>query len=83
MNPDVDPQTHRYTTTGKKETKFGVDMERARRVFKEFGRDRHVQLTAIHIHIGSPVNKIEPYVASTTKALGPSFSTRIVSAASQ
>lgn len=69
VNPDVDPQTHRYTTTGKKETKFGVDVERARRVFNEFGRDRHVALTAIHIHIGSPVNKVEPYVASTTKAV--------------
>jgi diaminopimelate decarboxylase len=69
VNPDVDPHTHRYTTTGKKETKFGVDVERARRVFAEFGRSDHVNLTAIHIHIGSPVNTIEPYVASTTKAI--------------
>jgi len=32
VNPDVDPKTHIYTTTGKKETKFGVDLERAERV---------------------------------------------------
>jgi diaminopimelate decarboxylase len=33
VNPDVDPQTHTYTATGKKGTKFGVDIERARQVF--------------------------------------------------
>jgi diaminopimelate decarboxylase len=38
VNPDVDPKTHTYTTTGKKETKFGVDLERAQKVFAEYGR---------------------------------------------
>jgi diaminopimelate decarboxylase len=69
VNPDVDPETHRYTTTGKKETKFGVDVDRARRVFDEFGRDRPVKLSGIHIHIGSPVNRVGPYVESVTKAV--------------
>ena len=42
VNPDVDPKTHRYTATGKKETKFGVDLQRARRFFDSFGHDhRH------------------------------------------
>lgn len=70
VNPDVDPHTHRYTTTGKRATKFGVDVDRARRVFREFGRDRRVRLTCIHLHIGSPVNRVEPYVEAVTKALG-------------
>ncbi|NOT00794.1 MAG: diaminopimelate decarboxylase [Phycisphaerales bacterium] len=69
VNPDVDPHTHRYTTTGKRETKFGVDVDRARRVFREFGRDRRVRLTGIHLHIGSPVNRVEPYVEAVTRAL--------------
>ncbi len=69
VNPDVDPKTHRYTTTGKKETKFGVDVDRARRVFAEFGTSDYVSLSAIHIHIGSPVNTIDPYVQSTTRAV--------------
>ena len=34
VNPDVDPRTHAKTTTGTKETKFGVDIERARRFFQ-------------------------------------------------
>ena len=43
VNPDVyDPKTHSYTTTGKKETKFGVDIERAERFFETYGRDAHV-----------------------------------------
>jgi diaminopimelate decarboxylase len=69
VNPDVDPRTHRYTSTGKKESKFGVDLERARRVFGEFGRQEHVRLCGIHLHIGSPVNSVEPYVAAITKTL--------------
>ncbi len=69
VNPDVDPKTHRYTTTGKKETKFGVDLDRARRVFIEFGRQDAVRLRGIHLHIGSPVNSVEPYVAAIRKGL--------------
>ena len=69
VNPDVDPKTHRHTTTGKKESKFGVDIERARRVFSEFGRDVNVKLCGIHLHIGSPVNSVEPYVEAIQKAL--------------
>ena len=69
INPDVDPKTHRYTTTGKKETKFGVDLERALRVFEEFGHNRYVKLNGIHLHIGSPVNTVEPYVQAIKKTL--------------
>lgn len=69
VNPDVDPKTHRHTTTGKKETKFGVDLERARNVFAEFGRSERVRLCGIHLHIGSPVYSVEPYVEAITKTL--------------
>jgi diaminopimelate decarboxylase len=69
VNPDVDPKTHRHTTTGKKETKFGVDIERARRAFEDYGRNRSVRLCGIHLHIGSPVNAIQPYVEAIEKAL--------------
>jgi diaminopimelate decarboxylase len=63
VNPDVyDPNTHRYTTTGKKETKFGVDIERAERFFAAYGHDANVALDGIHIHIGSPIYSAQPYV---------------------
>ncbi len=69
INPDVDPKTHRYTSTGKKETKFGVDIERAKAFFRDFGRDRNCQLRGLHLHIGSPVYTVEPYVQAVEKAL--------------
>lgn len=69
VNPDVDPKTHTYTTTGKKETKFGVDIERAERFFAAYGRDEFARIPAIHLHIGSPVLSAEPYVQAIHKAL--------------
>jgi diaminopimelate decarboxylase len=69
VNPDVDPKTHRHTTTGKKETKFGVDIERARQVFHDYGNNEHVHLCGIHLHIGSPINSALPYVEAIHKAL--------------
>jgi diaminopimelate decarboxylase len=69
VNPDVDPKTHVYTTTGKRETKFGADLERARRAFSECSGRPGVDLCGIHLHIGSPVNTIEPYVESIGKGL--------------
>jgi diaminopimelate decarboxylase len=69
VNPDVDPKTHRYTTTGKKETKFGVDIEWARKVFADYGKSEAVKLCAIHIHLGSAGKTVEPYVEAVEKVL--------------
>src|SRR5687768_8603288 len=60
VNPDVDPHTHAKTTTGKRETKFGVDIDRAERVFERYRSLAHLRIAGVHIHIGSPVYKIEP-----------------------
>jgi diaminopimelate decarboxylase len=69
VNPDVDPgaKTHVKTTTGKKETKFGVDIERAERVFERYRNLKHLRIGGIHIHIGSPIYTIEPYVDAVKK----------------
>ncbi len=69
VNPDVDPKTHRYTTTGKRESKFGVDLERAEAFFAMYGNDPLVSLRGIHLHIGSPVYSTAPYLESVQKAL--------------
>ena len=69
VNPDVDPETHTYTTTGKKETKFGVDIESARKIFTEFGKNNSAALCAIHIHLGSAGHTIRPYVEAIEKIL--------------
>jgi diaminopimelate decarboxylase len=69
VNPDVDPRTHTYTTTGKKETKFGVDIERAKKVFADYGGSDVVELCAIHIHLGSAGHTVEPYIEAIEKVL--------------
>ena len=69
INPDVDAKTHAKTTTGKKETKFGVDIDRARRFFQQYGKDAHLKLNALHLHIGSPIYKVEPYYEAVRKAV--------------
>ena len=69
VNPDVDPKTHTYTTTGVKETKFGVDIERAEKVFDQFGKNANVKLCALHIHLGSAGHTVQPYVEAINKTL--------------
>ena len=69
VNPDVDPKTHAYTTTGKKETKFGVDIERTLKAFTDYGRNDAVNLRAIHIHLGSAGQTIKPYIEAIEKIL--------------
>jgi len=60
VNPDVDPHTHEYTTTGKEENKFGMDAPFIPDIFDAFA-DKGVDLIGLHVHIGSPVPQVEPY----------------------
>jgi len=69
VNPDVDPGTHKHITTGVKETKFGVDIERAGKVFAKYGKNENVDLCAIHVHLGSGGKTIDPYVKALKKTL--------------
>ncbi|MBE0537561.1 MAG: diaminopimelate decarboxylase [Phycisphaerae bacterium] len=69
VNPDIDPGTHRHITTGTRETKFGVDIERARKVFADYGNNGAVDLCAIHVHLGSGGKTITPYVEAVRKIL--------------
>ncbi len=69
VNPDVDYKTHAYLTTGKRETKFGVDIERAVRVFADYRGHSSVNLCALHVHLGTGGKKIDPYVEAVRKIL--------------
>jgi len=69
VNPDVDPKTHKYITTGKKESKFGVDIERAEKVFAQYGKNENINLCAIHVHLGSGGKTIDPYCEAIRKVL--------------
>ena len=69
VNPDVDAHTHEHTTTGRRENKFGVDFARARRLFETHRDSKYVRMSGLHVHIGSPVNRVEPLVEAVTKAI--------------
>jgi diaminopimelate decarboxylase len=69
VNPDVDYQSHAFLTTGKKETKFGVDIERAVKVFDEYGNHSAVELCAVHVHLGTGGKTIDPFVEAVRKIL--------------
>jgi len=69
VNPDVDYKTHTFLTTGKKETKFGVDIERALAVFDRYGGNSLVRLCAIHVHLGTGGKTIDPFVDAVQKIL--------------
>ena len=70
INPDVSSRgTHRKTLTGKKETKFGIDIDRAADFYSQASRAAHARLHALHLHIGSPIQSPRPYVNAIGKAL--------------
>ncbi len=69
VNPDVEYKTHKFTATGQSETKFGVDIERALEVFDRYGDNSHVDLCAIHVHLGSGGKTIDPFVNAVEKIL--------------
>jgi diaminopimelate decarboxylase len=61
VNPDVDPKTHTYITTGKAENKFGIDLLSTEEIVAEIPRLKNLQLLGFHCHIGSQITDIEPY----------------------
>ncbi len=69
INPDIDPKTHKKTATGKKHSKFGVDIEQAANIFKKYARHDYFHLTGMHLHIGSPIPDAKPYVEAITKVM--------------
>jgi len=69
VNPDVDPKTHKFTSTGRKETKFGVDIERTERIFADTAASSYLRLCGVHIHLGSPIYTTEPYVKGIGKVM--------------
>ncbi len=64
VNPNVDPHTHEYTTTGKEENKFGIDADQIVALFDRWRNESAVELRGLHVHIGSPVPIVEPYAES-------------------
>lgn len=67
INPDVDPLTHNYITTGKKETKFGISIPEAENIFLNRKSYPYVELCGVHLHIGSQITASSPFVKAIKK----------------
>ena len=61
INPNVDANTHKYITTGLKENKFGINEKDLPDIFKLLPTLNNIELVGIHFHIGSQIEKLEPF----------------------
>lgn len=67
LNPDVDAVTHKAITTGTLKNKFGIDLKTARTIFLNQRKCPNLKLNGIHIHIGSQITNVAPYVKAIKK----------------
>lgn len=67
VNPDVDPGTHPYITTGLKNAKFGITIDRAMAEYTRAVTLPGIDVIGIDMHIGSQLTKVNPFVDSIEK----------------
>jgi diaminopimelate decarboxylase len=60
VNPNIDPQTHPYISTGLSENKFGVSIETARGLYLKAKNSQNIDPVGIHFHIGSQLTNLQP-----------------------
>ena len=70
VNPDIDPGTHEYISTGSRENKFGIALDRIPAVYERAARMRNIRIVGVQIHIGSQITQTEPF-ASAIKKVAP------------
>jgi diaminopimelate decarboxylase len=65
VNPDVFAETHPYISTGMREHKFGIDIRRARAVYRKAGK--YLEPCGVSVHIGSQIRSAEPFGAAAQR----------------
>ncbi len=69
INPDIDPKTHPYISTGLKKSKFGIAADRAVEEFTLASSLGHIEVVGVHAHIGSQLTEVTPFVESLKKVI--------------
>ena len=69
VNPDIDAGTHPYISTGLKENKFGVPIERAVELYRRAASLTNVEVVGIDCHIGSQLTELEPFLEAMDRLL--------------
>ena len=67
VNPDVDPETHPYISTGLKQAKFGINIERSLAQYSRAKEMENIRILGVDCHIGSQLTKISPFVDAIGK----------------
>jgi diaminopimelate decarboxylase len=67
VNPDIDPKTHPYISTGLKQNKFGIDINRALMAYRTAAQLPHLDIVGVDCHIGSQLVEVEPIVEALRK----------------
>jgi diaminopimelate decarboxylase len=69
VNPNIDPKTHPYISTGLKKNKFGIGIEQALVEYRQAADLDHVEIIGVHQHIGSQLTEVQPYVDALKRVL--------------
>jgi len=69
VNPDVDPLTHPYISTGLKQSKFGVAFDEAHALYRKAARLPSIAVRGIDMHIGSQITDLAPYREAAARML--------------
>ncbi|GBE34625.1 diaminopimelate decarboxylase [bacterium BMS3Bbin06] len=69
INPDVDPETHPYISTGLKKNKFGIPIEDALEFYRLAAGLPNVEVFGVHKHIGSQITRVAPFVDALKRVL--------------
>src|SRR6266550_6771606 len=70
VNPDVDPHTHEYISTGSRENKFGIGLDQVPAVYARAAEMRNIDIVGVQTHIGSQITEAAPF-ASAIKKVAP------------
>ena len=70
VNPDIDPKTHPYISTGLKSSKFGIAIEQSFEIYKEANKMNNINLVGIDAHIGSQILDLDPFEDSLERLEG-------------
>lgn len=69
VNPDVDARTHPYISTGLKENKFGIDIERAADEYSRAASLPNLEVVGVDCHIGSQLTELDPFLDALDRVL--------------
>jgi len=70
VNPDIDPKSHPYISTGLRENKFGVEIERAPDILRRGRALPGIEVVGVQSHIGSQMRDLEPVDGAVAALVG-------------